>query len=96
MAVSDIRNTTLAEATIRMLGRKNKLAECVTTNEPATNTDTAGWVIDGDEVSGLLPSRHPVGGLSEDGGANVCDGHLFDPLLDPEASFLLSLLLSSL
>ena len=39
-----------------------------------------GSVLGGDEVSELIvPSIHPVRGLSEDGGVNVCDCHLVDP-----------------
>ena len=32
----------------------------------------------------VLSSEYPLGGLSEDGGANTCSSHMVHPLLDPE------------
>lgn len=48
---------------------------------PSVAHVAADWVVGvgDDEVSEfVVPSVHPVGALSEDGGVNVCDGHLVD------------------
>ena len=82
VAAADIWPIILAEAINSMLGKNNKLAEFITNDDPAVSASTATWEIDGDEVSEvILPSAHPVGGPSEDGGANVCDSHLVDTIL---------------
>ena len=48
--------------------------------------------IAGDEVSQLvLRSEDPNGGFSEHSRANICDGHVIDPLLGPEISLSESL-----
>ena len=72
MAVEDIRASISAEATNVMIGRKNKVADIVTSKL-------------------LVASEHPVRSLGKDGGANVCNKHLVDQLLDFEISLSLSL-----
>ena len=58
-----------------------RLADFITTDDSAASADTAGGVIDSDEVSQVVLCEYSIGGLGEDGGANVSDVHLFDPLL---------------
>ena len=87
MVVSYVRATIVAEATNGTFG-KNKLAKFIATDDPVASADTAGWVIDGDEVSQFVMSEHSVGVLAMmTARMSTYDGRLVGPLLDPEVSF---------
>ena len=80
VTIADIHATILAEDTNGRFGKKNKLADFITINDPASGTRAHRWVAGGDEVSQLvLLPEHSVGGFGEDDRANVCDVQVIDP-----------------